>query len=277
MAVTRKTIRRTVIFDLGDMIICEATADGSDVFFYDTKNLTAPANGYIARQVLFTGPADSPNLGEQRYISQSSAANRGIAWGVALPAETQLGDECELLDERGVRFKFQQVHQAINNSIRSVARQALFPVAPITVDFTYGTAIEIPENWISVEWVRRLDVCDENAMRVVPISRRPYGNGWWVDSSSRQIWITGEEGRCHTGASIKIWGLGSHAEVFDDLDPIYLDEQWLVNSVKARMMLGRHIKTPMPELERTMYGLQQNEAVSHPGAITNRGPFSVLI
>lgn len=279
MAVTRKEIRRAAIRDLGDILIATATADGTDVSLIDTTNLTGPAQAYLARQILFTGPNDSDNLGEQRYCTQSSAINRSIAWGVALPADTAEGDECELLNTRATGFRFQDVHEQINSCIRSVAKDALFPVQPFTVEFTYGTPIEIPELWSSVEYVRRLDTCDTSTdtWRVIHKSPREHGDGWWIDKATRQINVTGSEGYSYSGATMKVWGLGSHAEVFDDRDPILLDEDWLVSAVQARLARAKHMRQPMTETERVMYGLQQNAAVAHPRVLTSRSAFSVLL
>lgn len=277
MGATRRQIRRDVLRAVGDLRILTATADGSDVTFIDTVSLVGETGAYRGREVIFTG-GTTANLGEIRYVTGSSSQQRGIGFGIALPAATATGDEAEMLNTRGTGFRIQDVHDAINQAIRGIANRALVPAGTDDLAYARGNAIIAPADFATIEnvqWKRANDQCAE--WRSLPKATRPNGFGWSVDPATREVVIAGRPGWWIDGGTVKVWGLAPPPELFDDGDETKLDPEWLTNAAAALLLRARYLRMPTPETERLVYMLSQKADALERRATSRRSPFSVSL
>lgn len=279
--VTRRQLRRDILKNLGDMRILTATADSmSNVTFIDTINLVGEVGAYKGREVIFTGGTPA-NLGLIRYITGSSSDESAIGFRQVLPAEPVAGDECEMLNTRGIGYRIADVHDAINQSIRQVAGRELGAIATVDTSYAYGTAITVPDSFVTVEDVQWQDPYDTAYFHAIPKASRPNGKGWWVDRATRTVKITGRirflnDWWCEDGTarSVRVWGLSKPAELYNDDDETKIDPMWLIANSLSLLLRGRYYRMPTPETERLLYDAV-NEARSLIARVTaRRSPFS---
>lgn len=281
MAITRRELRRYILRSVGDLRLLTATADsGTNVLFVDTVNLTGEVGAYNGREVLFTG-GTAANLGAIRYVIGSSSTARNIQFGIPLPANVMMGDEAELVNTRGVGFRIQDVHDAINQSIASISEVGyLEPAATTDVTYTRGTAIALPPEYVTVEDVQWLDSYDATRFHTIPKSPKPNGKGWWIDHASRTLHITGNLPRLNgypgdsTTRSVRVWGLAAPAKLYDDNDQTNINVGWLIANCQAILLKGRYYRMPTAETERLMYDSIQEARGLLPRSTARRGPFS---
>lgn len=277
MGATRRQIRRDVLRAVGDLRLLKATADGSNVTFIDSVNLVGETGAYRGREVIFTS-GTAANLGEIRYVTGSSQQQRGLGFGIALPADTKAGDEAEMLNTRGTGFHLQDVHDAINQAIRGIAGRALVPAGTDEIAYSRGTAIVVPPEFATIEnvqWQPANSQCAE--WRTLPKATRVGGFGWSVDPAAREVVIAGKPGWRLDGGLVKVWGLAPPPELLDDADQTALDPEWLTNATAALLLRGRYLRMPTPETERLVYMLSQKADALERRATSRRSPFSVSL
>lgn len=274
MGTTRRDIVEGVLDTLGDLRVLSATRDGSDVTFFDDASLNGEPGAYTGREVLFvSGTAD--NIGEIRYVTGS--ANRAIGFGVSLPDSTATGDECWMVNTRGVGYRFHDVYRAINQSIRDVRERGPVPTSVDSSTYASGDSIAIPPEFVTVENLQWQDEHDESRWRVVPAARRPNGTGWWVDRFSRTVVVAGSWDESLDGRTVKLWGLAEPTELHDDDDETEVNSAWLVKAAAGIISRGRFMRSPTPETERTAASVTQEAWGLRSYTVTRRGPFSVTL
>lgn len=278
---TRKDVRRDVAKALGDLMVLTSTRNStSNVVFMDEVNLTGEVGAYDGRQVLFTG-GQAANLGLERYVGFSSSSQRSLGFNIALPVDVIIGDECELINTRGTGFRFQDVHDAINQSIRTISDRFLEPAATEESVYTYGSGIILPSEFQTVENVQWQDPCDSSFWRTLPKAPRANGLGWWVDRPSRMVMVTGQLRNFYpcqdTTRTVRVWGLQEPVELYDDRDTTSVSYDWLVSNTRRILAEARFATYPMPELERMIFAGMQRADQLLPRVVTRRGPFSVSL
>lgn len=268
---TRATITRDVLKDLGDLRILTATRIGSDVIFWDDANLNGEPGAYTGREARFAG-GTAQNLGLIRYVSGS--ANRGIGFGVALGAATQVGDECWLINTRGIGYRFQDVYDAINQAIRDAGSHGLVLASVTTATYTRGTGIALPASFATVEDVQWRDPNDTTVWRSIKKAVRANANGWWVDPYTRTIVIGDPMASKITGRTINVWGLGVPAELTNDTAVTPINGKWLAAAAAATIARGKFMRNPTPETERVMLTFMSESVALRPLIVGRRSPFS---
>lgn len=271
---TRRQLVNDVLRTLGDLRVLVATRTGTDVTFYDDASLNGEPGAYTGREVLFVA-GTAANAGEVRYVTGS--ATRGIGFGVALSAATAVGDECWMVNTRGIGYRFQDVYDAINQAIRAARRHGPVPTAADTSVYATGDGIAVPPNFVSVENVQWQDQWDDTIWRQVTKARRPNGKGWWVDRSTRSVYVGGNPAATLDGRTVKLWGLAEPEELYDDDDETTIDPDWLTKTVALIIARGRFMRSPTPESERTMMTIAQESGGLRPLMVTRRSPFSEAV
>jgi hypothetical protein len=270
-----ETTRRKLVLDImkgvGDLRVLTATRDGTDVQFYDDANLSGEPGAYTGREALFVA-GTLANVGALRYVTGS--ADRGIGFGVALPVATAEGDECWMANTRGVGFRFQDVHDAINRAINIAREHGPVPTSIDSSVYATGDGIAVPPSFVSVENVLWQDPNDETVWRSVAKAKRAGGKGWWVDRATRTVQIGGGPAITINGQTVNVWGLAEPAELYDDDDTTTISADWLVTQAQEIMLEGRFFRNPTPETERTMFSLVQKATGLRPLIVTRRSPFS---
>jgi hypothetical protein len=270
---TRKTLRRDILGDLGDVRILTATDDGSDTTFIDTENLFGEVDAYKGREFLLTGGTEA-NLGEIRYVTGSSASQMAIGFGVSLPADTAEGDEGELINTRGIGFRFRDVHEAINRAIRTVAGDALVPTSVTSATYARGDGIALPDEFATVEYVQWLDPSDDTIWRTVPKAPRLNGAGWAVDRSTRTVVIGGSWSTTLDGQTVQVWGLAEPAELDSDTDATTINPEYVKVQAEAYLMRALYLKYKTQELGNIATQLRDEAGVLRRRLGFVQGPLS---
>jgi len=250
----RKTLRRRVLLELGDLKVLTATANGTDQTFIDAINLIGEPNAYIDRQVLFTG-GTSANLGVINQVNGSSKNSRSLSLAVTLPAATAIGDECELINTRGVGYTFQDVHQAINKAIAEAARECTILV---TADDTFSQSagsVAIPESWSVFSGIQWQDSIGR--WRGIVPAPRLAGPGWSVDRVNRAVLIGGDWASKLDGRPVRMTGATDPGPLNEDSDETPVNPDWLVAEAAAILLQSKYLLHPTPQAERTFAMLRQ--------------------
>ncbi len=276
MSITRRQLRRDILTNLGDLRLLKATASLSNVTFIDTDDLVGETDAYKGREVLFTG-GTAANLGEIRYVTGSSTTQRALGFGVSLPATPAVGDECEMINTRGIMVRFAEVHNAINQAIRGISGVALSPATTDEQTFARGTAIELPADFATVENVQYLDSYDSTLWRSVPKAPRINGSGWALDPASRTVVVGGQAAWDLNERTIKVWGLAEPAVLLDDGDETPLDAEWLRVATQAALAFALYLRMPTPERKDALSLLEGKEHRLRRKVVATPGPFSEFL
>jgi hypothetical protein len=273
--VNRCTVRRDILRDLGDLLLLTATKDGDENTFIDEVNLNAEVGAYIGREAYFCG-VDVPtaNDGLTRYVVDSSRFQHALAFSVPLLGPTVAGDECELVNLRGVGYHAHTVNEAINESIRFAQRHQLFGLSSATIAPDTSTGLyPLPPEFRTVEHVYYTDSLG-NAQELTKVKSR--GNpGFIVDRANRSLLITFPLQYASSAQTLRIDGLTEPAELTDDASMTRVDAEWLVFQTEASLARGRFLRSPSPESQAVMGTLMQQSNALREQLATRRSPWSV--
>jgi hypothetical protein len=273
MLTNRQQLRRDILRDLGDMRILTATSNGTDVDFRDDVNLNGEPGVFSGREVLFVG-GTAANIGEIRYVQNSSQIQRAIGFGVALPTATAVGDEAEMINTRGTGYHFLEVHDAINQAIRSASSRALTPTPVEVASYTRGDSISIPPEFETVEGMEWLDENDDAVWHSIPYAIRSTGRGWWINRNARTVEVNGNINSQIDGRTIRLWGLTAPDPLYSDSDETSVDAEWIAMQARAILSFSRYMRMPTPETERVTFLFEQRAGYLRGKLVTRRSPFS---
>lgn len=247
--VSRKELRRMILNRVGDLKVLTATANGSNVTFIDATNLVGEQNAFRDREVLFTG-GTALNLGLTRHVAGSDKAQRAIGFGLALPAATQVGDEVELVNARGIGFTFADVHQALDNAMaiaRTVVSDPVYAVIPTPFNALDGF-VEVPEEWTKVSGIEWQD--GSGRWRPIRIAPRLGGDGWSPDRANRWILVGGTMGRRIDAKIVRLRGYKPIDPLLTDADTTMVSTDWLVAESISQLLSANALTYPTPERQR---------------------------
>jgi hypothetical protein len=282
--VDRCTLRRDVLRDLGDLLLLTATKDGDANTFIDEINLNAEVGGYIGREAYFCGTnVPTANAGHTRYVADSSRTQHAIAFETALPEPTLIGQECELVNLRGVGWHAHAVNEALNESIRFAQRHSLFAVSQATVAQDPATGLfPIPADYRTIEHVA---YTDWNG-KLLPLTRTDNraNTGYLVDRANRTIELGAQLGGGYYGSGyyytsapteVRIDGLVEPQLLHDDADLTKIDAEWLVYQTESNLARAKFMRAPTPESQAVMGFLQNQANALREQLSARRSPWSV--
>ncbi len=249
--ITRKTLRRRILQELGDLITLTATADGSNQTFIDQRRLIGEPDAYRGQQCLFTSPG--LNYAEERYVTGSSRSTRSITFDFALPGATLTGDEAELANFRGIGYRFAEVHRAIETAIENAADTATEPVVML-VDSAFARVpgtVTIPDDWVGITGVQFQNDSD-SPWQNLTYSSRILGSGWSVDRANRVIHVGGERGYRIDEKSLQIMGMRRPSPPETDDDLIGVNAEWLTAECVAHLSMAAYRRNPNQERQSVM-------------------------
>lgn len=229
--ITRKTLRQTLGFELGDIVLIKATSAGGTTTFTDANHIH-PAS-YKGRFILFTS---GTNNGEIRRITGGTPPS--IDWGVAVPASTAVNDEAELWNMNGVGWR----PDVVNEHIRMAHRRALesdmlfyLDDTSVVWDSTQGWA-DIPQEFRGISDIQFAD--GTGSWFSIPRSPRPSGPGYWINRYQRRIEINGDFRTRVNGRTFRILGTAREDELTQDTHRTLVNAEWLVAEAGRTLLMG---------------------------------------
>lgn len=274
--ITRRELRRRILHELGDVIVVTATANGSNVTMIDQSRLTGEPNAYRGQQCLIV--SEGLNNGEERYVTGSDRSSRSITFDYPLPADTEIGDEAELCNFRGMGYRFDGVHRAIEYAVESASTTATEAVAmdvAASFDRVPGT-ITIPDDWVSINGVQWRDD-DDQPWQNMTASSRTQGSGWSVDRANRTISVGSERGYRIDEKSTRIYGFRRAMVPETDSDIVGVNAEWLVAEAVAHLSKAAYRRTPTREREQMMAIDQQQAGILRSRVLRRTGPNVVVL
>jgi hypothetical protein len=146
---TRATLRRTVGRLCGDLIVLRPTTTGTTTTLVDTVRGVAGDNALVGRQAYYVdGHVD--NEGLTRRVT-ANVESTGTVTTTAWPQASAASDTVELFASRGVSPTPDEIHDKLNDLIRSVADKNLTIVDGTPAAFDAADPyIDVPSTWIGV-------------------------------------------------------------------------------------------------------------------------------
>lgn len=231
MATTRATLRRSIGRLCGDLIVATATAVGSTTQFTDSVNLVAGEDVLVGRQAYYvTGHAS--NVGTLRRISANDDAGTftvSTAWAQA----SAVNDVVELFASRSVSPTPTEIHEKINEVIRSVGESHLSVVddASVTFDAT-DPYIDIPEGWIGLTDAFWTDT--QGIRQRIPKADRTLHR--WLGTNG-QIELTGMARGQADSAVITLVGVTPAQELTTDSATTSINPDWITKQAAGELLI----------------------------------------
>ncbi len=231
--VTRLTLRQRIARELGDIIICTATAVGTSVQFKDTIRLVAPDYAYAGREAYFIS-GTVLNLGQTRYVSSSTQATGLVTLSVALPAATAVSDGMELHNFRGQGWMVAEIHDAIDQALTD-AGTSLFSADEddiATVFNSTNPSIVIPAAYIAISSVLYQPSETEFWQEIEPADG-PGESGWWLRPGQGEIILGGQWRTAANGLSVRVVGYKQFVSLTTDASATTCNTEWVIQQACA--------------------------------------------
>jgi hypothetical protein len=247
---TLAQLREDVARELGDCLELVATEDASNVTLKDARRIQLASNAYAGREAYFASGTPA-NVGEWRFVTSSDPSSHTINFDPELPADTTAGDRVLLFNERGRGFSKVEYDSAINRAIRFARNYALIDQMATLVDpFDAGNPVlTIPSSFLYVSSVEYLD--GDDLWQETRRASSPTSEGWFL-LPGRAIRLTGNDALATDGATIRVIGQGSPAELASDDDETAVDAEWLVMQAAAYLDRAGIDRSKNRDRERTM-------------------------
>lgn len=230
--VTRQEIRQIAGMGTGDLVLCKATADGTDVQFTDANKLLRPREEYIGRRIYFVS---GRNGGSIRRIVAATSGTATVQWSPALSAPTKKDDIAELWSRHELGWEPDDVNRFIRQAhLEATSHFQLAATADIS-DFSADQPIvAIPSSFVAVtglEWQ------DDHSPEWITVdrARTRNGPGYTVDKANRTIMVNGGVRYELPSSHIRIRGYIKERPLDSDGDLTNLNVEWIVARVKELM------------------------------------------
>jgi hypothetical protein len=227
----RRDIRQRIAADLDDYRALNASG-GSETTFTDPLELLDFDDLYIGAHLLITS-GDAANVGQVRRVTASSMSASTITFAPALPAPIQPGDTADLYNLRGRGVRLAEYNLAISAAVNEVRRMICLEEQATPATVTYdNTVIPIPDRWIAVCDARTsVDDGDSDLFFAIPPARYEGTPGWYLRAGDRTVFIGGRYREMLDGREVTLTGYVPHPDVTSDESPIFVDAEWLINTV----------------------------------------------
>lgn len=236
---SRTTVRRWVGRLLGETFVATATQAGTTLQFTDEEKL-ARENGSLAGRLAYYSGGTAANLGTTRRVAGNAKSSATLTVGRAWPAASAIGDELELWNEREVGAAPDEVHEAINRYLLSVADKALAPVTAVPAAFAWSSpVIALDPTWFcfsGADW-------QDRSGEWVPV---PWAD-LRVDPTGRTVELRNRPRTLAGGNLVRVRGHVSPTSLATDDATTAVDAQWLATAVAAELAATLAGRTASPE------------------------------
>ena len=237
MSTDRTTLRRTIGYRLGDMVLLTATHASAaadelrDVVRLGDRGDNAPS---LVNKILYFSGGTADNISHEARVQSFASTSRTLIFTPAADAIPQEGDEVELWSVTERIGGLDTLYELMNAAISHVKHDAGTEVWKDAETFRARSPhLSIPATWVEfggATWTDRSGFYQDippNSIRVQPGNRRVIITGrpsWRANNRSIQLW--GYDAASPLTADT---GVGSTTDV---------DPEWLVETVLAWVKLA---------------------------------------
>jgi hypothetical protein len=231
MGATRATLRRTTGRLCGDLIVIRPTSVGTTTTLIDTVRGVAGDNAFVGRQAYYVDGHTS-NEGVTRRVT-ANVESTGTITTTAFAQASAVDDTIELYASRGVSPTPDEIHDKINDLIRSVADKNLVVVDSTDADFDAESPyIDIPSTWIGVcgaQWQDDLDEWHDirKADRPLHLNLGTYG----------QVELTGAARWLANTHSVHLIGVTPAPELTSASSSTIVNSEWLCKQAAFELLV----------------------------------------
>ena len=222
MGVSLARLRRDVGGQIGEVLVCTATATGTTSTFIDTVRLVQGDNTLAGRQAVMTTAATAANQGVVRLVTGNAQAAGVITVRPDFAAAPVAGDVIELYAKHGAGPTIEDLNRAINRAIRDAAANAL--VEDVSTTSTYdpdSSTLTLDSDWTHFIGA---EVQDEETETWAPLP-------WWgLDPVARTVnlgYRVHGNGQ-YDGHLVRLRGYTTPGELTADSDETAINPEWLV-------------------------------------------------
>jgi len=213
------------------MIVATATANGSTTEFTDAVNLVAGKDALLARQAYYVS-GHAANVGTNRRVSGNDEAGT-VTVSAAWAQPSASGDVVEFYASRSVSPTPTEIHEKINEVIRSIAEQHLTVVDAAGVTFdAYVPYIDIPEAWIGLTDAFWTD--SQGIRQRIPKADRTLHRAFGANG---QLELTGVSRWHANGAVITLIGVTPAPELASDAATTSINPDWITKQAAGELLI----------------------------------------
>lgn len=231
MAVTRAVLRRAIGRLCGDLIVATATAAGTTTTFSDSVNLVTSEDGLIGRQAYYVS-GHASNLGTVRRVSDNDSSG-GITVSTAWAQASAQNDVVELYASRSISPSPAEIHDKINEAIRSIAEQHLTLVDDASTTFDADSPyIAIPTGWIGLTDAFWTDT--QGIKQRIPKADRTLHRAFGTNG---QVELSGVSRSRADSAVITLIGVTAAPELNADADTTSINPDWITKQAAGELLI----------------------------------------
>lgn len=225
--ITLRELRQRCGTMLNDMILVEATANGSASTFIDMNTVTLPT-GELKNRIIYFYGGTRENIGQQRTIDGNITSEGKLIWNNDVPAATVTGDLAELWNHRAQGLRPHQM----NDFIRIAHQEAsVYNHVQMTIEVSQEFSSTEPNNTVDIPFgvskIERVQYMTGDQVWVDVPKVAPGGPGYWVDTYSRVLTINRPVSTWARGSVIRLLVRGREFPLVNDGDTTIINAEWL--------------------------------------------------
>lgn len=264
MGTSRTTLRRAIGRLCGDILVGTATAIGSTTTFIDTVNFVASDGGLEGRIAYWvSSTSGTTNNGTTRRVSTNTESSGTVTVSTAWSAASAVGDVIELFAARSISPGPQEIHDKINDVIRSVAAMNLTVVDDTAVTFDMDDPyVDIPSGWVGYTKAMYQDIW--GVWKLIPRADTELHTAF---GTYGQVELKNQARLIAHNASVKLFGVTQAQELASDSATTTINPDWLTKQAAGELLIqNARVYEDTPGAERRGNLWLQQAAALYPKA-----------
>lgn len=261
--VSRLQLRQDIGTETGDMILCRATGDATNVTFVDTNKLWRPRDEYIGRIAYFVGGTPE-NLQLMRKVIAADSSTAVIQWTIGVNEATQEGDIVELWSRNGNGWDPDEVNRVIRRVHEEASAHFQLPataeIGAFSADDPY---ITVPSSFVAVTGVSWVSPNLPTTGDWIPLDRSRGRNspGYYVEKETRRVVLSGTSRYTANRGIVRIHGYVKERPLEYDADVTNLNAEYLIARAKELLWNQLGMKTDKPQIALNNAAMHRQEAM----------------
>jgi hypothetical protein len=236
---TRAQLRRRIADVFNDVVVLDATGNGTTTTFVDTFNVNTGSESFDGREILFTSGSNAALVSR---ITSTTAATGTLTFTPSRTS-TATGDDAEVYNRRNRGLTVAEYNRAINTAVEECNGLSLVPVIEsIAAAFDMDDqTIAMPSTLFEAFRVEYQDTDD--VWKEIKRAQRG-GDGWSPEPSGAVIRVEGWPAAMADGQSIRVHGYRRVLSLDTDAAVCPFDGHAVVMAAAYRLCLSHITSDP---------------------------------